>query len=147
MNIDQIKETEKSEISLADENTALKAELEALRASIESSRKKAAEEKELSELFPGISLDDVPAQVFEYAENNGSTLAGAYAVYHRRTQLEKERADKRALENALKTPGGVSGASSGALERLFTAEEIRSMNREQVRKNYKQIMKSLKYGK
>lgn len=136
----------KSEINLADENTALKAELEALRASIERENSKKLQERELFELFPSVSLDDIPSEVFEYAEKNGATLAAAYAVYHRRAHLAKEKADKKALENTLKTPGSIGNAFGGA-ERLFTSEEIRSMDRDQVRRNYKQIMKSLKYGK
>jgi len=147
MNDEKIIKSETQEINLADENTALKAELEALRASIESENSKKRQEKELFELFPDVSLDDIPSEVFEYAEKNGSTLAAAYAVYHRRAHLAKEKADKRALENTLKTPGSLGNASGGAAERLFTSEEIRSMDRDQVRRNYKQIMKSLKYGK
>jgi len=145
MNDDLIIENENPSVDLADENLALKAELSELKASIERSRKQESEMKELSELFPGVTADDIPSEVYEYQKTHGATLASSFAIYHRRKSLEKERAEKRALENVLKTPGALGGASSS--ERLFTSEEIRSMDREQVRRNYKQIMKSLKYGK
>ena len=147
MNDDQIINSETQNINLADENTALKAELEALRSSVEAAKKKSAQEKELLELFPEVSLDDIPSDVYEYVQTNGSTLAAAYAVYHRRQHIMKERADKRALENILKTPGSPGASDGGASERLFTSDEIRRMDREQVKRNYKQIMKSLRYGK
>ena len=147
MNDDLIIKSEEQNINLADENSSLKAELEALKASIENARKMDAQTKELSDLFPSVSEDDIPSDVYEYVKTHGGTLAGAYAVYHRREQLKKDRADQKALENILKTPGAAKGAANGVIERLFTADEIRSMNREQVRRNYKQIMKSLKYGK
>ena len=145
MNEDQIIETENQDISLADENSALKAELEELRSSVESEKKRASELKELLLLFPEVNEDEIPSDVYEYVKTNGATLASAYAVYHRRKCLEKEKAEKRALENFLKTPGSLGSSSSS--EKLVTADEIRSMDREQVRRNYKQIMKSLKYGK
>ena len=136
----------RSNIELEDENTALKAELEALKALMEDQKRAEAQRLELADLFPDLDKDDIPNDVYEYVKTHGGTLAGAYAIYHRRRQLQKEKADQKAFENVLKTPGAIIG-SDGASERLFTTEEIRSMDKEQIRKNYKQIMKSLKYGK
>ena len=144
---EQIISGDEQNISLADENLALKAELEALKASIENEKKEKEMAKEFAELFQGVSVDDIPESVYEYLKINGGTLAGAFAVYHRRAELAKKKADEKAFENILKTPGSASVSANGASDRLFTSDEIRSMNQTEVRKNYKQIMKSLKYGK
>lgn len=134
-------------VNLADENRALKAELEALKASVEKERADLLMKKELAELFPSVTKEDIPSDVYEYVETNGGTLVAAYALYHRRRQLEKNRAEEKALENLLKTPGSASASANAGADILFTSDEIRTMSREQVKRNYKQIMKSLKYGK
>lgn len=144
---DLIIENNEQNMNLVDENAALKAELEALKASIESEKKQNEQKREFCELFPDVSLDDIPSPVFEYVNTHGGTLAGAFAIHHRRECLKSERSEQKKLENALKAPGDIGISAGACAERLFTSDEIRCMNKEQVRRNYKQIMKSLKYGK
>ena len=147
MNEDMIITAENTDAEKEKETERLKAELEALRSQIARSEKERSQRAEFLDLFPDVGEEQIPEEVYKYAKESGASLAASYAVYHRKLQLAKEKAEKRALETQRKSPGPMGGSAYGLSERLFTTDEIRAMSADEVKRNYKQIMKSLKNGK
>ena len=100
-----------------------------------------AENSMFRELFPDVDRDSIPDSVKEEAEAKNIPLVAAYAMYERRRQLA---ADSAALHNQAN-----AGRSSGPLGKndnfgeALSIEQIRAMSPIEVRKHYKQIMKTL----
>ena len=147
MNEDIIKTADQINAENEEETARLKAELEELKSRIAKSEKEKSQKEEFHALFPSVTEDQIPEEVYRYAKESGASIAASYAVYHRKLVLAAEEAQKRDLENQRKSPGPMGGSAYASSERLFTANEIKAMSQEEVRRNYKQIMKSLKNGK
>ena len=98
-----------------------------------------AECAEFIRLYPGVSLSEIPASVWEMARG-GVPLAAAYAygeVIRRQKEAEIADADRRAREAS-------SGSLSGGGEEFYSPDEVRRMSPEEVRANYKKITESMK---
>ena len=99
------------------------------------------EETMFAELFPDVDRDTIPDSVKEEALARNIPLVAVYAMYERRRQLAAVSAEIRNRANA--------GRSSGALDRTdnfgeaLSIEQIRAMSPREVRRHYKQIMKTL----
>ncbi len=114
-------------------------ELETLR--LEKAIKKNLEEefKILREIFPEIDADDIPDEVFALSEN-GKSLAGQYALYYLRKEKKTAEQKKKEEENLKSAPPDVKNLPEKA---HFTYEEVKNMSEDEIRKNYKAIMKSM----
>jgi len=100
---------------------------------------------EFTELFPKVTLDDIPDEVYLRAETESIPLVAAYALYERKIQMEKLKIEEFNKKNAVKSPGRIK--HDGAAEGLFTLDEIKKMSPADVAKHYDQIMKSLENTK
>lgn len=95
---------------------------------------------EFSELFPDVAPEDIPNEVWENTHATGS-LAAAYALYHRRAQLQRDRVRELNKKNAEHSTGKVGTDSA---KEYFTPSEVRAMSRDQVHANYAKILDSMK---
>ena len=95
---------------------------------------------EFSELFPDITPEDIPSEVWENIANTGS-LAAAYSLYHRRAELQRERVHTLNKKNAALSTGKVGVDSA---KEYFTPSEVRAMSRGEVHANYSKILNSMK---
>ena len=91
-------------------------------------------------LFPEASAKDVPKEVWEQVEA-GQSLAASYALYTLVRERENERIRRVNEENAASAPPRIR--SDGADGTFFSPEAVKKMTREEVRKNYKEILKSM----
>ena len=130
--------------SKADELDALRAEIATLK---EALSKKSAEADmikgqlgEFSALFPNVSPEDIPEEVWESVAVGGS-LAAAYALYHRKEQLRRNRVRELNDKNAELSTGKVGVDSA---KEYFTPSDVRAMSRSEVRANYSKILNSMK---
>ena len=109
--------------------------------------KKAKHEKEKSEreyfcrVFPGVNPDSLPDEVISQKES-GIPLAAAYALYERIRENELRAAAEANRRNAENINGSVSGHQG---EAFFSADEVRKMSSDQVRKNFPGILRSMKH--
>ena len=129
------KETEKILEELGSESD----ELETLR--LEKAIKKNLEEEFalLREIFPERDADDIPDEVFALSEN-GKNLAAHFALYYLKEEKRKTEQTKKEEENSKSAPPDVKNSPE---EAYFTYDEVRNMSEEEIRKNYKNIMKSM----
>ncbi len=126
------------------ENVEISAEEELanLKKALAESERRSNEHAIFKELFPGDDEKDLPDEVIGFAEEKALPLYAAYAVFRRKRERAAETAREKQLGNSMKSAGSLGG---GAIpERLFSEEEIRTMTPQQVRRNYKQIIKSLR---
>lgn len=96
--------------------------------------------REFFSLFPNTAIESVPESVWESVKQ-GNSLAAAYALHHRRIQLEREKADRINEKNATLSAGK---AGRGAAAEYFTPAEVRAMSQLEVRANYSKIIESMK---
>lgn len=134
----------------ADEKVDIHGVIEGLRGELSSIREElcrrdvvyeraSSECAEFIRLYPGVSLSEIPASVWEMARG-GVPLAAAYAygeVIRRQKEAEIAEADRRAREAS-------SGSLSGGGEEFYSPDEVRRMSPEEVRANYKKITDSMK---
>jgi hypothetical protein len=96
---------------------------------------------EFTELFPKVTLEAIPEEVFARAESENLPLTAAYALYECKIHIEKLKVEEFNKKNAVKSPGKIK--HDGATEAIFTLDEIKRMSPAEVAKHYDQIMKSL----
>lgn len=125
----------------------IKLELEQAREQKKSNRyesfEKAAIEKDIAafrQFFPDANPDSIPQSVWEKAIESGS-LAGAYALHKLETDGISHRAEVVNSGNNAKS-AAVPTEGDGAV--LFTEKQVASMKPTEVRKHYKNIIKSMK---
>lgn len=117
-------------------------ELEMLRKENEQKEKVSKELDRLWAMFPDVTLEDAPDELWELIEN-GESLLGAYCILLAKENLESRKADAKNRENSMKTPPAVNNGSEK--KEYFTREQVAKMNRDQVRKNYDRIVDSMKH--
>lgn len=93
------------------------------------------------ELFPDTDRESIPDSVKTEADEKGIPLIAAYAIYERRRQLAASVADAHNKINAGRSSGPL-GRSDNFGESL-SIEQIRAMSPTEVKRHYKQIMKTL----
>lgn len=100
-----------------------------------------AEDSMFRELFPDVDRESIPDCVTLEASEKNIPLVAAYALYEKRRSIAASIAELRNKNNA--------GRSSGPLGKYdnfgeaLSIEQIRAMTPAQVRRHYKQIMKTL----
>lgn len=99
--------------------------------------------KELLEHFPDISADDVPPEVWQEVIG-GTALKYAYALYVCDLGREKDHADS---VNADAASRAASPAAKGECDEAFTPEAVEEMDRNDIKRNFKNIIASVKRWK
>ncbi len=128
--------------ALLEELSLLRAEHEALRNEYAARESQRRQQQEFHALYPEVELDALPDEV---VAQTALPLAAAYALYERRQERERARAEAANLRNAQKSSGDArhDGDSDGE----YSLEEIRRMSPGQVRSRYQTILHSLKKSK
>lgn len=93
---------------------------------------------EFRELYPDVTFEEIPDDVME-SVRSGIPLSAAYALSERRRMLREARAKELNQRNTERSSGALGIAETV----LFTPAEVRAMSREEVRKNYDKILKSM----
>ncbi len=93
------------------------------------------------ELFPDTDKETIPDSVKNEAQEKGIPLVAAYAIYERRRQIAASIADARNKTNAGRSSGPLGKADN--FGEALSIEQIRAMSPTEVRRHYKQIMKTL----
>ena len=94
------------------------------------------EVSELQKLFPEAELDALPSEVRE----SELPLAAAYALYDCRKRRLREIAEAENRRNAERAAGGVSDGDGG----IYSPDEVRRMTRDEIRKNYDAVLRSMR---
>ena len=125
-----------------DELMARISELEELLSAREEKLAKARAEREyFCRVFPDVNPDLLPDEVNSQHES-GVPLAAAYALYEKIKQNELRAAEEANIKNALSLNGSVSGSLG---EAYFSADEVKKMSSDQVKKNLSGILRSMKH--
>lgn len=96
--------------------------------------------KSFRELFPDVSADSIPAEVWEEV-GNGNSLTAAYAVYQRKNDILGARAESINKTLDKSTPVGIT---EGDGESFVSSGEVENMSPSEIKKNYKKILSSLR---
>ena len=118
----------------------VKALSEELKRKNEEAEKISAELGEFNSLFPDVSINNVPEEVW-LKVREGNSLTAAYAVYYRQCQLRDEQTKLINQKNASLSAGSAGEHTS---PEYFTPDEVRKMSQGEVRANYKKILNSMK---
>ena len=94
--------------------------------------------EEFDALFPEVPLTELPDSVWSDVER-GIPLAAAYALFDRRRQLTAQNAERSNLENRQRSAGGLEPTEND----YYSPAEVRAMSRDEVRKHYTSIMRSM----
>ncbi len=97
----------------------------------------------IKELFPDFDANAMPDELFEKC-SEGKGLAGEYALWQLRMQRVRDEADKKNESNSHSAPPQIH---DGDGELYFTPEQVRTMSRRDVRRHYKNIIKSMEKWK
>ena len=126
------------------EIVALREEIKRLREEI---RVKTAEAQlitaqlgEFEELFPTVTPNEIPQSVWD-SVRQGNSLAAAYALHHRRSELRKAELRRVNESNSAHSSGRISSKTNAE---YFTPDEVRAMSQSEVRANYSKIRESMK---
>ena len=99
-------------------------------------------EKELDllvEIFPSIKAEDIPDEVLEESKD-GKGLAAAFALWYLREEKKKEKAAEKNEQNTRSAPPEVAPPRE---ESYYTPEAVKAMSENDIRKNYKAILRSM----
>ena len=143
---DIIPDTEGLPQEIADELNAARESKKEMRkqARIQKSEQEAADDiKKFRELFPDVSAEDIPESVWEEV-SKGESLVSAYALY----KITEENLTRHAQDvNGRNARMGAKAVSDGSTEPVFTKEAVEKMSGKDVKKNYKNILQSMKNWK
>lgn len=104
---------------------------------------KAVIEKDIAEFrrfFPDVNPEQIPQSVWEKAVESGS-LAGAYALHKLETENLTQHAERINITNNAKS---AAVPIEGDAAVLFTEKQVSSMKPNEIKKHYKNIVKSMK---
>lgn len=133
---------ERSELErLAEELENLRGELARRDALDESNKRMLRECEEFKEYFPDTELSAVPDEVWESVKG-GVSLAAAYALFARKTEIHKSRVEQINRKNREMSAGSVK---QGGDEKYYSPTEVKAMTPEQVRSNYAEIIESMRH--
>lgn len=94
-------------------------------------------------LFPDVKPEDIPEEVWEKVAA-GTPLTAAYAIYLCGAESKDRKAMQINTENERRSAPAGKDADA---EQTFTPEQVESMSEESVKKNFKNIIRSLKNWK
>lgn len=91
-------------------------------------------------LFPEVGAKDIPEEVWQSVEA-GESLAASYALYFVKNAKEEERIRDLNEKNAKKAPPRIG--DDGKEADYFSPEAVKGMTRDEIKKNYKAILRSM----
>lgn len=128
----------------SDERTALRAELDKLRADLDGISSKRAEFiseiREFSTIFGADAVCKIPDEVWE-STNRGIPLAAAYALYEKKESQRREMIERINQKNSSMSAGAIKNATN---PEFFSHSEVKAMSAKEVKKNYNRIIESMK---
>lgn len=134
-----------AEMAKEDDTTA-----EELLAAVKTERKSKKQQdavskdvEEFKKLFPDVLPADIPDEVWEKVAD-GVSLTAAYAVYLCGADAKNKKAEEVNTENMRRS--APAGKEADA-EQSFTPEQVEDMSQENVKKNFKNIIRSIKNWK
>ncbi len=101
------------------------------------------EYSDFHELYPNISIQSLPDEVWHSVNADKLPLAAAYALMERKQQCKEQRALESNERNRACSPGKITTSS----EDDYTPEEVRSMPQKEIRRHLSKIMQSMKKWK
>lgn len=132
----------------APEVDSLKAELDSLREELrrrdelEASRRRIEGElEEFFELYPESDVRSLPDEVWEKVKG-GIPLVASFALYQRKSELAAKRACEFNEKNRRMSAGSLT---SGEAEAYYSPEEVKKMTSKEVKKNYDDIVRSMRH--
>ena len=116
----------------------LREELTAMKETRENFRRMTDELREFHDLYPEVSLKEIPDEVYDsmYA---GIPPAAGYALYLKREREKQKEADRINGANLRRSSGSLVAADAD----YYSPGEVRAMSQAEVRKNYQKIMQSM----
>ena len=93
---------------------------------------------EFCELFPDLSIRELPDEVWQDVKN-GTSLAAAYALAEKKRAVALGRAKVSNAQNRARSVGAVRNAQNDE----FSPAEVRAMTSAEVRANLPKIMRSM----
>ncbi len=96
--------------------------------------------KQLRALFPDLTPEDIPEEVWQ-SVSAGESLAASYALFYVKQLKEEERIEKVNRENEKKALGRIK--QDKGQEEYFSPETVQKMSPAEVRKHYAAILKSM----
>ena len=131
-----------------DEMEFLRAQIENLKAEItrrdEQERANAriiSELNELEQYFPEVEISEIPEEVWNKVRC-GASLSAAYALFRRKSELKKRKASDFNEKNRRMSAGSLL---RGDGEKYFSPSEVKKMSPAQVKKNYDDIIESMRH--
>lgn len=113
-------------------------------ASIEAIKRASArletEIAEFSELFPTVSLEEIPSNIWNEVKS-GIPLSASYARHEIRLMRANKEAERANIEAAERS----SGIAQGGKSFYFSPSEVKKMSEAEVRSNYSVIIDSMKH--
>lgn len=97
-----------------------------------------SEFEDFSVLYPDTSLSEIPDEVWSDVKK-GIPLAASFALLQKRQAKLEEIAEDTNRRNRSRSSGSLESPDND----YFSPDEVRSMSREDVRKNYSKIMSSM----
>lgn len=129
-----------------EENTTAEELLEAIKADRKTKKQSDAVSKDVEEfgkMFPEVLPTDIPDEVWEKVAE-GASLPAAYALYI--CGVNKKDAKAHYVNSENERRSAPAGKEADA-EQTFTPEQVEDMSAESVKKNFKNIIRSLKNWK
>ncbi|MBO5403270.1 MAG: hypothetical protein J6A85_08885 [Clostridia bacterium] len=129
-----------------EENTTAEELLNTFKADKKAKKEQDAVTKDVDEfrkLFPDVTPSDIPEEVWEKVAA-GTSLAAAYALYICGAQSKDKKAMQVNEENERRSAPAGKDADA---EQTFTPEQVEGMSDESVKKNFKNIIRSIKNWK
>ena len=118
-------------------------ELEALRLDKKIRENLARELDEFALIFPDMSVDDIPDEVWEKTRD-GEGICAQFALYLKRREVEKTKAEQKNEENRASAVPNVKREED---EAFFTPEQVEKMSKAEVENNWTAILESMKKWK
>ncbi len=120
--------------------------IDAVKAYFETKKNEQAVSKNVSEftdMFPDVSPESIPESVWEKV-SLGNPLAAAYAMYICGSANKEKHADT--VNEINRTRSAPAGEEADA-EAMFTPQQVEDMSQETVKKNFKNIIRSIRHWK
>lgn len=97
--------------------------------------------EEFYEYFPSVDPKSIPDEVWERVKR-GASLAATYSLFERKREREAQRSISHNERMRRMSAGALEAADSGG---YYSPDEVRRMTPAQVRKNYDDIVESMRH--
>jgi len=137
------KKNKKPEEALLEEKEALTPEEESVEETeeaLDSSKKMEEDIALFRELFPQVKASEIPDSVWKRVEE-GESLAASFALHLVQEEKKKEHIQQVNADNEKKAAPKIR--RDGAENDYFSPEAVKAMSRQEIKKNYDAILRSM----